>query len=310
MLFPNSRNAKNISINSYSNIAKEYISLGDMDTAKLYINNLESKFPGHEETKNLAKIYESEYLLNLAKEEENNRNYSLAVSLLEEAIRKNPDYENIRLTYDEIIIKQESYLCFLDDTNNIKNLNSEGNYLEAYNKLNMLLDDPDFNSIVSIEEINELSEYKDIIYSNGKDFVSENSIIKFSAYTDDGAIESINNIFGESLYKVWFESMGIASGNTDRYTDYIITIFKDKITIGGSEGDLILYSSENLVNSVTGKSALSESKDDYPDAIVEVAKQGEVYSINKFNRTFIIEVNSVKTSSYWFEELDVFISVK
>jgi len=90
-------------------------------------------------------------LIDDAIELSNQKDFNSALVLLDEAIEIIPEYEKLLTRYDEVKNKKDNYNSYITKIDNINHLNQNGDYLNAYNQANNLLNNDTF--VISVEVI-------------------------------------------------------------------------------------------------------------------------------------------------------------
>lgn len=106
------------------------------------------------------------------------------------------------------------------------------------------------------------------------------------------------NTFGDVLYRVEFSSWAQFGDDPDIWTSVAIYIHNFYPVVSySSDPSLVLYSSKDLEYIDTGKRVIDEDRQNYPQTTFGVAKSGDIYEINEFEREFLITVDQCTKSS-------------
>jgi len=234
----------------------------------------------------------------------NQKDFDSALILLDEAKEITPEYEKLLSTYDDIKNKKDNYTSYIAKINSINHLNQNGDYVNAYKQANNLLNDVNFTTSVFQEDIDRLTGIKNNAYNKGKGIVANS--VSFNIYTGSSwQTQYIKNVFGGNLYKVNLKGWAGAKDSESKKTSCAVSI-GNNWTI-----NLILHSRGNNIRVSTGNSAIQEDRNEHPSAaLVDVARSGQSYSFSAQNRTFVLTVDSMGVSNYWFEVLIVTIRVQ
>ncbi len=237
-----------------------------------------------------------------AKELTNQKDFDSALVLLDEAKELTPDYEPLLSTYDEIKNKKDNYNSYITKINNINHLNQNGDYINAYNQANNLLNNDTFIASVFQEDVDRLTSIKNSAYNSGKG-IPGNSV-SFNLYASNNwQTQYIKNIFGGNLYKVNFSGWSHAAIKPSKKISCVVSIEDYSI-------NLILISRGDLTYTDSGDNMVNADRNKYPHAVVDVARNGQSYSFNAQNRTFIATIDSISLSNFWYEVLIITIRVQ
>lgn len=229
----------------------------------------------------------------------NQKDFDSALILLDEAKEITPEYEKLLSTYDDIKNKKDNYNKYIANINSINNLNQNGDYINAFKQANELLNNNNFKSSVFQEDITRLTNIKNDAYNKGKG-IAANSV-SFNIYaSNEWQTKYIMNVFGGNLYKINFSGWFHAVDNNSKWTSFAVSI-------GSWTKNLILHAKGGLIKESTGENLLQYDRNNNPGTLVDIAASGRSYSISAQNRTFIVTVDSMAVSNYWFEVLTITI---
>ncbi|MCL4546831.1 MAG: hypothetical protein M1576_03725 [Deltaproteobacteria bacterium] len=246
---------------------------------------------------------ESDNYISQANELVDNKKISEALKILEEAIKKNPDYPPLNNLYKDVKNKKNKYAGYMAQINGIESVLSSGNIIEAYNSANKLLNSSDFNSVVFEEDINKLKNIKSKAYEQGKNIVGNS--VSFNLYEKSGwQNKNINNIFGVKMYQIGFSGWSPAVDNKNGFTSFAVSVGNNW------EIKLILLSKDTLIDAATKENAISYDKRENPGALVDIARNGQSYIVSAENRNFVITINSMGVDDYWFSSLNVTVNLQ
>jgi serine/threonine protein kinase len=231
------------------------------------------------------------------------KDFDSALALLDSAMEILPDYEPLLTVYDEIKNKKENYNSYIAKINNINNLNQNGDYLNAYDQANSLLNNDIFISSVFQEDIDRLKSIKSSAYDKGK-YIPGNSVSFNLQNNDQWQTKNINNVFGNKLYSIQFSKYGNFSDN-NMPTGI-------GIAIDNYENSLILVCNSNLVRTDTGENTISSTRRDNPDCIVGELSPNGAYTLTRDGKNFIIKIDSVSygDGKWWINSLSLTVSIQ
>lgn len=299
-LIPKSKYNFIVSIDEFANYnIYSFVKDGSFQKAQKNLNAIEKKFPDYPNYKEIENKYNIELKIKSSSDQLEVKNYGLAQEFIKDALILDPNNEIAKKLYNEINAKVEQYNSFLNEINSIDSLYRQGSLNSAYDKVNKLIKNAEFNDAVSDSDKKKLQELLRNIYHDGKDKIGSNNSLYFSAYHDE-KYKEFKNIFGEEIIRVFFIPMGSAVDSPKNNTSYKISI--------GDAPDLILYSTSELYYSDTGESLFTRDKKENPNATLAVAKLGNSWLIDVNNYRFVVEVVELKVKNYWFEELKISVT--
>ncbi|MHB8276975.1 MAG: protein kinase domain-containing protein [Candidatus Humimicrobiaceae bacterium] len=303
-------------INFYEKINKKHESLKDdysskflnyrFDECKSILNEIltlkkDSESFVNSELEKIELFIESDDYISQANELVGNKKINEALKILDEAIKKNSDYPVLNDLYKDVKNKKNKYAGYIAKINEIEGVLNSGNIIEAYNSANKLLNSSDFASVVFQEDINKLKNIKNKAYDQGKNIVGNNG--SFNLYEKSGwQSKNINNIFGVKMYEIEFTGWNKAQDNANKFISFAVDI--------NWEAKSILLTGDRLILTKSGENLLNYTRRENPGVLVDIARNGQSYTVSAENRNFVITINSMGVDDYWFSSLNVTVSLQ
>ena len=255
-LIPNAEYNSIYSLDSFSNYyIYDFLNKKYYEEAKFHLKELKIDFPDYTKIEEIENAYDIELKIYSAKEQSEKKNYDLALSFLEDALRINPNYVKTINLYDEITNKKELYKQFLDKVQNIKNSFNNGMLSESFNLIVGLISDDKNKEIITSNDLKNLNDLKNEIHDSGKNKIDSSSRnISLVAYSGTGT-NYIKNIFEEDISQLTFDSYGNALAKETKSTSLGIKIgYSSYYDVA-----IIFYSTSNIIDSNTGISIFTRS---------------------------------------------------
>ncbi|MBM3708091.1 MAG: serine/threonine protein kinase [Actinobacteria bacterium] len=226
-----------------------------------------------------------------------------AIKLIDEAVGKNPEYEKLKESSKEIKSKKSKNATYLAKINDIQNVLNSGDILSAYSQANELLKASGISKVISSKDLNRLKSIKNTAYDQGKHIVANS--VSFNLYdSSDWQSKNINNVFGIKMYQIGFSGWAHAVDNKSGFTSFAVSIGNNW------EIKLILTTGDRLINTKTGENSIVAERRENPGALVDVARNGQSYTISAENRNFVITINSMGVDDYWFSSLNITVNAQ
>ena len=226
-----------------------------------------------------------------------------AIKLIDEAVGKNPEYEKLKESSKEIKSKKSKNATYLAKINDIQNVLNSGDILSAYSQANELLKASGISKVISSKDLNRLKSIKNTAYDQGKHIVANS--VSFNLYESSGwQNKNINNMFGVKMYQIGFRGWAHAVDNKSGFTSFAVSIGNNW------EIKLILTTGDRLINTKTGENSIVAERRENPGALVDVARNGQSYTISAENRNFVITINSMGVDDYWFSSLNITVNAQ
>jgi len=181
---------------------------------------------------------------------------------------------------------------YIEEINNIEYLYNNGNYIDAYNQANNILNNSEFISMSNQNDVNKIENIRNNSYNNSKDIVGAN-YKNFNLSTSDTPSwwnKDIYTAFEEYLFTLSVSMCKM--GGTNLYCNFYVAAYTGEYP---SESDIY------LIPHYVDDSCLRAYVELYPTKIVDIAREGATYTINKYGHSIVVSVTSVHETPYTME---------
>ena len=182
-------------------------------------------------------------------------------------------------------------------------MNNSNNYLDAYNQANHLLNNSDFIEVVLQDDINRLNSIKSSAYNNGKNLPANS--VSFNLH--EGGVflsKEVKNIFGNHLFNLSLTKRSPAG--TNKVSSVVLSVSNGNYT-----SNLIAIISNNFSldkGKWGSKDFLSWTKNTFPDAIADVARNNLSHDIDRNGYSFKIVLSNVVVNNNYIDNILISVS--